>query len=62
MGVGRAEVVHTLSFYVARYPSPSHHGKGRLVSVGGRLAVVHTATMLVITVLWNGKTGRDIAC
>jgi hypothetical protein len=62
MGVERAEVVHALRSYVARYPSPAHYGKGRFVSVAGRLAVVHTATLLVITVLWNGKTGRDIAC
>jgi hypothetical protein len=39
------------------YPSPPKYGPGRVISVGGRLAVVHSGAT-VITVLWRGRTCR----
>lgn len=40
------------------YPSPAKYGESRLISVGGRLAVVHSADGAVITVLWRGRDSR----
>lgn len=59
MGVTRAEVVETLAGFDCRYPSPSHYGPDRYVSAHRRLAVVHTPDLVVITVLWNGLSGRE---
>lgn len=59
MGVTRAEVVDALERFDVRYPSTARYGPGRFVSTRARLAVVHTATREVITVLWNGQTSRE---
>ena len=58
MGIERAEVVDVLARPLATYPSPAWYGPGRLVSIGGRLAIVHTPDWVVITVLWDGQTSR----
>lgn len=59
MGVERAEVVRTLLRPVTTYPASDRYGPNRRISVGGRLAVVHTEDWVVITVLWDGQTRRD---
>lgn len=61
MIVTRGEVVEVLRQFEVRYPSPQSYGPGRTVTVGGRLAVVHTADLEVITVLWKGRQGRTAA-
>ena len=58
MRVQRDEVVETLVNPWATYPSSAHYGAGRRISVGGRLAVVHTDDWVVVTVLWNGQNAR----
>lgn len=60
MTVGIEEIVAAVECPTCRYPSPPHHGPGRTISVQGRLAVVHTdgAPTTVITVLWDGESGR----
>ena len=60
MNVARGEVVSVLHDYETRYPSPASYGPDRFVSVGRRLAVVHTSTLEVITVLWAGRDGRIV--
>ena len=61
MGVSRGEVVATLLDYESRYPSDPKYGPNRFVTVGPRLAVVHTDSLEVITVLWKGREGRLVA-
>lgn len=58
MNVERAEVVEVIERHELQYPSPPGHGPGRLLAVGGRLLVVHTPDMVVITVMWAGAEGR----
>jgi len=61
MNIERKEVVSILFDYEVRYPSRGPHGTDRFITVAGRLAVVHTTTLEVITVLWAGREGRDAA-
>jgi len=61
MGVTRHEVLDTLYRYGARYPSPESYGPNRFISVGGRLAVVHTRDLEIITVLWDALERRVAA-
>jgi hypothetical protein len=61
MGVSRGEVVDALADHEIRYPSGPEYGPGRYVSVRGRLAVVHSPTWEVVTVLWNGRDAREAA-
>ena len=61
MGVDRNEVVEAIVRFESRYPSHPSYGSDRHVSVGGRLAIVHTATLEVITVLWAGRESRGAA-
>lgn len=57
-----AEVEDVLAQPDITYPSPPHHGPGRWISVGGRLAIVHDEACRVITVLWRGQqTSNRIA-
>lgn len=59
MGVEVDEVLAAVERWELRYPSPPEYGPDRMVSVAGRLAVVHTSTLdVVITVLWRGREGR----
>lgn len=54
MGVPTKHVKRAIQYPDCTYPARD----GRTISVAGALAVVH-AHGLVITVLWNGKEGRD---
>jgi hypothetical protein len=54
MGVPTKHVKRAIQFPDCVYPAR----EGRTISVAGALAVVH-AQGVVITVLWNGKGGRD---
>ena len=58
MSVDLIEITAVIGQPDITYPSPPGHGHGRVISVGGRLAVVHSGTT-VITVLWRGRTGRS---
>lgn len=61
MGLTEGEVVDALNWPSVTYPSPPKYGHGRSVAVSGRLAVVHNAsTRTIITVLWNGASGRSV--
>jgi len=60
MGLSHGEVLAVLAEPMVRYPGSPAHGSGRVVAVGGRLAVVYDpATRCVITILWHGLTRRD---
>lgn len=61
MTLTRSDVVGVLRTPEVTYPSPASYGIGRMTSVGGRLAVIHTANLEVITVLWHGRESRDRA-
>lgn len=60
MGVDENEIVDAVRYPEVTYPSPSKYGPDRVVSVAGRLAVVHSVgdDPVVITVLWRGESGR----
>lgn len=60
MGVLRSEVVAAIREAEVRYPSAGAHGVGRSIAVAGRLAVVHDQDLVVITVLWRGRSSRDL--
>jgi hypothetical protein len=57
MTIDPAEVLTVITNPEITYPSPRSYGPGRVISVGGRLAVVHCDTS-VITVLWRGLDHR----
>ena len=60
MNVDIEEVLAVLEWPSTTYPSPASYGPGRSVAVAGRLAVVHNPSSgAVITVLWNGQSGRS---
>ena len=59
MDVPFEEVQDVLDDPVTTYPGSPEYGAGRRVVVGGRLAIViEDTTNIVITVLWNRRTGR----
>lgn len=59
MEVESADVAAVLDSPEVTYPSQRQHGAGRLISLGGRLAVVHNGQGVVITVLWRGQLTSD---
>ena len=59
MRVSWTDIVEVLKNPEVTYPSPPSHGPGRLISLHGRLAVVHNGRGLVVTVLWRGHTTSD---
>ena len=58
MGLNNADIVETIRNPELTYPSAPRYGPGRMVSAKGSLAVVHTTTGTVITVLWHGASSR----
>lgn len=61
MGLGREEIEAALNEPRVVYPGAARLGTDKAVAVGGRLAVVHDpARRVVVTVLWDGLTGRDV--
>lgn len=60
MSLDLAHILRVVLNPVITYPGPPHHGPGRRISVGEGLAVVNNPSeTTVITVLWDGKEGRE---